>query len=159
MCRWFLKDKIKILKSFCSNLIKIKAFLLVLNQHVCVTLLVYATEYMGSDWPGLGICSFSQNWLRLDSRKKIVYTCFKKMRQIHSPAKKTYRHQYLLTSLGLGIQKGKIHWEDNQCCRSGRIRIQKKTSRIRIREVKKPRKCTSSIGEYRTGRSKVTILL
>ena len=26
MCRWFKKDKIKILKSFCSNLITIKAF-------------------------------------------------------------------------------------------------------------------------------------
>ena len=38
MCRWFLKDKIKILKSFCSNLIKIRAFLLVLNMDVCVTL-------------------------------------------------------------------------------------------------------------------------
>ena len=38
MCRWFLKDKIKMLKSFCSNLKKIRAFLLVLNMHVCVTL-------------------------------------------------------------------------------------------------------------------------
>ena len=26
MCRWFLKDKIKILNSFCSSLIKIRAF-------------------------------------------------------------------------------------------------------------------------------------
>ena len=31
--------------------------------------------------------------------------------------------------------------------------------RIRIQEVKKPRKCTSSWGEYITGRSKVGILL
>ena len=31
--------------------------------------------------------------------------------------------------------------------------------RIRIREVKKPRKYTSLLGEYKTGRSKVTILL
>ena len=31
--------------------------------------------------------------------------------------------------------------------------------RIRIQEVKKPRKCTGSWGEYRTGRSKVRILL
>ena len=38
MCRWFLKDKIKILNSFCSNLIKIRAFLLNLNLNVCVTL-------------------------------------------------------------------------------------------------------------------------
>ena len=38
MCRSFLKDKIKMLKSFCSNLIKIRSFLLVLNMHVCVTL-------------------------------------------------------------------------------------------------------------------------
>ena len=30
--------------------------------------------------------------------------------------------------------------------------------RIRIQEVKKPRKCTSSWGEFRTGRSKVRIL-
>ena len=37
MCRWFLKDKIKIWKSFCSNLKKIRAFVLVLNLHVCVT--------------------------------------------------------------------------------------------------------------------------
>ena len=32
MCRGFLKDKIKILKSFCSNLIKIRAVLFVLNN-------------------------------------------------------------------------------------------------------------------------------
>ena len=38
MCRWFLKDKMKMLKSFCSNLRKIRAFLLVLNLHVCITL-------------------------------------------------------------------------------------------------------------------------
>ena len=30
---------------------------------------------------------------------------------------------------------------------------------MRIREVKKPRKYTSLLGEYKTGRSKVTILL
>ena len=30
--------------------------------------------------------------------------------------------------------------------------------RIRIREVKKPRKCTSSLGECRNGRSKEMIL-
>ena len=30
-----------------------------------------------------------------------------------------------------------------------------KASRIRIQEVNKPRKCTSSAGKYRTGRSKV----
>ena len=37
MCRWFLKDKIKIWKSFCSNLKKIRAFVFVLNLYVCVT--------------------------------------------------------------------------------------------------------------------------
>ena len=31
--------------------------------------------------------------------------------------------------------------------------------RIRIQDVKKPRKCTGSLGEYRTGRIKVRILL
>ena len=35
----------------------------------------------------------------------------------------------------------------------------KKSSRIRIKDVKKPRKCTSSLGDYRTGKSKVRILL
>ena len=44
MCRWFLKDKI--LKSFCSNLIKIKSFS-VRSEPACL----YATEYMGSDVP------------------------------------------------------------------------------------------------------------
>ena len=37
ICRWVLKDKIKILKSFCSNLTEIRALLLVLNMDVCVT--------------------------------------------------------------------------------------------------------------------------
>ena len=35
MCRWFLKDKIKMLKSFCSNLIKIRAFF-VSPEHRCL---------------------------------------------------------------------------------------------------------------------------
>ena len=42
-----------------------------------------------------------------------------------------------------------------QCCGSAFL----KSSQIRIQEVKKPRKCTGSWGEYRTGRSNVRILL
>ena len=39
MCRWFKKKKkFLIVKSFCSNLIKIRAFLFVLNIDVCITL-------------------------------------------------------------------------------------------------------------------------
>ena len=46
----FLKDEIKMLKSFSSDLIKIKSFLILLNLHVCVTSRFYETEYMGSGW-------------------------------------------------------------------------------------------------------------
>ena len=50
MCSWVLKDKIKMLNSFCSNLIKIRAFLLVLNIDVCVTLpVLLRTKNVGSD--------------------------------------------------------------------------------------------------------------
>ena len=45
----YVKDKINFLNSFCSNLIKLRACLLVLNMDVCVTLyMFYATENMGS---------------------------------------------------------------------------------------------------------------
>ena len=46
----FLKIKLKFLKSFCSNLIKIRAFLLVLNMDVCVTLPVLRDWERGLWW-------------------------------------------------------------------------------------------------------------
>ena len=57
MCRWLLKAKIKILKSFCSNLIKIRrSYLLVLNIDVCVTLPVLCDWERGLEKRLVEIC-------------------------------------------------------------------------------------------------------
>ena len=47
MSRGFLKELKNSLNSLYSNLIKIRAFLLVLNINVCVTFRFYATENVG----------------------------------------------------------------------------------------------------------------
>ena len=47
MSRGFLKELKNSLNSLYSNLIKIRAFLLVLNINVCVTFRLYATENVG----------------------------------------------------------------------------------------------------------------
>ena len=50
MFRWFLEDKIKIFKPFCSNLIKIRAFLFSWTSMFPSPYRFYATENVGSTY-------------------------------------------------------------------------------------------------------------